>query len=423
MSELQTLRDLTPDGRRLLLARSLRLFAFGALAVVLVLYFVELGWSEQAIGRLLALTMAGDAVVTLWVTLNADRLGRRRMLQLSALLMIGVGWLLPLTEQGWLLTLVAFVGAISLNGGEVGPFLAIEQAGLTHTLGATNRTTAIAWYTLGGALASALGALVGGALAQGLQQSGFSVVQSYRAIWLGYGLCGLLLWLLFRSLSPALEPESLTQAEADLAGRLGARFGLHASRSIVLRLAALFMIDTFGSGLVVQSFLAHWLHQRFAIDTALIGSIFFGMSFLAAFSALIAGRLALRIGLINTMVWTHIPANLVLIALPLLPSLPLAIGALLIRGCLSQMDVPARQSYLLAVVTPGERSAAGGVTGLARSVASALAPPLTGALFAAGWLSAPFILAGLLKTVYDLALWRGFRQIKPPEEQKPSPAG
>ncbi len=417
MSELQTLRGLTADGRLLLLSRSLRLFAFGALAVVLVLYFVELGWSEVQIGRLLALTMVGDAVVTLWVTLNADRIGRRRMLQVSAGLMVLVGFVLPLTQNSWLIMLIAFIGAISLNGGEVGPFLAIEQAGLTHTLGATNRTTAIAWYTLCGALATALGALIGGVLAQRLQQIGFTVIQSYRAILVGYGLCGLLLWLLFRTLSSAIEPDPLPRTAHDLSDKLGARFGLHESRSIVLRLSALFMVDTFASGLVVQSFLAHWLHQRFAIDTALIGSIFFGMSFFAAFSALIAGRLALRIGLINTMVWTHIPANLVLIVLPLLPSLPLAIVALLVRGCLSQMDVPARQSYLMAVVAPSERSAAGGVTGLARSIASALAPPITGLFFAAGWLSTPFILAGLLKTAYDLALWRGFRLIKPPEEQ------
>jgi predicted MFS family arabinose efflux permease len=418
MSELQTLHNLTTDGRLLLLARSLRLFAFGALAVVLVLYFVTMGWSEVQIGRLLAAIMIGDAAVTLWVTLNADRLGRRRMLQVSAGLMIVVGFVLPLTESGWLITLVAFVGAISLNGGEVGPFLAIEQAGLTHTLGTTNRTTAIAWYTLCGALATALGALVGGMLAQSLQLNGFSVVQSYRAILVGYGLCGLLLWLLFCNLSPAIEAEPRTVTAHTLADKQGGRLGLYKSRSLVLRLSALFMVDTFGSGLVVQSFLAHWLHERFAIDTAAIGSIFFGMSFFAAFSALIAGRLALRIGLINTMVWTHIPANLVLIALPFLSSLPLAILALLVRGCLSQMDVPARQSYLMAVVAPSERSAAGGVTGLARSVASALAPPITGMFFAAGWLSTPFILAASLKMVYDLALWRGFRMIKPPEEQR-----
>ncbi|MFN8440487.1 MAG: MFS transporter [Caldilineaceae bacterium] len=417
MSELQTLRSLTADGRLILLSRSLRLFAFGAISVILVLYFAASGWSEVEIGRLLALTMFGDAAVTLWVTLNADRIGRVRMLQLSALLMVLVGILLPSTQNGWLVALLVFVGAISLNGGEVGPFLAIEQAGLTNTLNSRNRTTVIAWYTLCGALATAIGALVSGVLAQFLRSIGYQELASYRAIFFLYAICGVLLWLLFRNLSSAIETESSPSDKVTLQVKLASRFGLHKSRSIVLGLSALFMIDTFGSGLVVQSYLSHWLHEKFQIDTGVIGSIFFGMSFFAAFSALVAGRLALRIGLINTMVWTHIPANFLLIALPLAPILPIAILILLLRGCLSQMDIPARQSYLMAVVDPDERSAAGGVTGLARSIASALSPPITGMLFAAGWLSTPFFIAGGLKIIYDLALWRSFGAIKPPEEK------
>jgi predicted MFS family arabinose efflux permease len=345
------------------------------------------------------------------VTLHADRLGRARMLRLSAGLMILAGAVLPSAGASWLILLVAFAGAVSPSGGEVGPFMAIEQAGLTHTLGTANRTTAIAWYTLCGSLATALGALTAGLFTRGMQELGLDLLASYRMIFILYAVCGALLWWVFRGLSPAVEP---IPAAAD---RLARRFGLHKSRSIVTRLAALFMVDSFGSGLVVQSFLAYWLHRRFGIGTAAIGSIFFGINFLAAFSAMAAGRLSARIGLINTMVWTHIPANLLLMALPLMPSLPLAVAILLLRGCLSQMDVPARQSYLMAVVDPDERSAAGGVTGLARSVASALSPPITGALFAAGWLSAPFLAGGALKIAYDLALWHGFRRIRAPEEK------
>jgi predicted MFS family arabinose efflux permease len=397
MSELRTLRSLTRDGRLILLSRSLRLFAFGALSVILVLYFSSLGWSTSRIGRVLSLTMIGDAVVTLAVTFHADRIGRRRMLQFGALLMVLVGVLLPLTTNVWIIAPIAFFGAISLNGGEVGPFLAIEQAALTHSLGgAANRTTAIAWYVLFGALSTALGALA----------SGFG---SYRVIFAIYAACGGLLFAIFSRLSRGIEPvpnESIAP-----------RFGLHESRGIVLRLAGLFMLDTFASGLAVQSFLAYWLHRRFGADTAAIGGIFFGFNLLAAFSALAAGRIAARIGLINTMVWTHIPANLLLISLPLMPSLPFAIAVILLRGCLSQMDVPARQSYLMAVVDPGERSAAGGVAGLAKSLASAISPPITGALFAAGWLSAPLFAAGALKIIYDLVLWRGFRRVRPPEEE------
>ncbi len=398
MAEIETLRSLSRDGRLILFSRGVRLFAFGALSVILVLHFSAQGWSEVQIGRLLALTMIGDAAVTLWVTLNADRIGRARMLGLGASLMILAGAVLPSTSNVWLVAPVAFLGAISLNGGEVGPFLAIEQAALTHSLpNAAYRTTAIAWYTLCGSLASAVGALVAG------------FAGSYVAVFIIYAACGALLFFVFRGLSAGIEPQPNES--------VAPRFGLHKSRSIVMRLSALFMIDTLGSGLVVQSFLAYWLHRRFGIGIASIGSIFFGMSLLAAFSAMVAGRLASRIGLVNTMVWTHIPANLLLIALPWMPSLPLAIAILLLRGCLSQMDVPARQSYLMAVVEPDERSAAGGVTGLAKSVASAISPPITGALFAAGWMSAPFVAAGVLKIVYDLALWRGFRAIKPPEER------
>ncbi len=397
MEEFRTLRSLTLDGRLILLSRGVRLFAFGALSVILVLHFAAQGWSETQIGRLLALTMFGDAAVTLWVTLHADRLGRARMLGLGAALLVLAGLVLPATGNVWLIAPVAFFGAISIGGGEAGPFMAIEQAALTHSLlDPSQRTTAIAWYTLCGSLAAALGALTSGLLG------------SYRAVFALYAACGVLLWVLSRSLSPAIEPRENES--------LAPRFGLHESRPIVLRLSALFMLDTFGSGLVVQSFMAYWLHRRFGIGVASIGSIFFGMNFLAAFSAMAAGRLASRIGLINTMVWTHIPASLLLMALPLMPSLPWAIATLLLRACLSQMDVPARQSYLMAVVTPGERSAAGGVTGLARSLASAISPPITGALFAAGWLSAPFVAGGALKIVYDLALWRSFRSVKPPEE-------
>ena len=400
MLEWQTLRSLSGDGRLILLSRSVRLFAFGALSVILVLHFASLGWSEASIGRLLALTMLGDAAVTLWVTLNADRLGRARMLCLGAGLMILVGVVLPLASSAWIIAPVAFAGAISLNGGEVGPFMAIEQAALTHSLSdAAQRTTAIAWYTLCGAMATALGALASGFLG------------SYPAVFALYAVCGALLWGVFTRLSAAIEPQRGGDSMAP-------RFGLHKSRSIVLRLSGLFMIDTLGSGLVVQSFLAYWLHRRFGIGTAAIGSVFFGMNLLAAFSAMVAGRLAARIGLVNTMVWTHIPANLLLMSVPWMPSLASAIAVLLLRGCLSQMDVPARQSYLMAVVEPDERSAAGGVTGLAKSLAGAVSQPITGALFAAGWLSAPFAAAGALKIVYDLMLWRRFRHLRPPEERR-----
>lgn len=385
------------DGVIILLSRAVRLFGFGAISVILVLHLSALGIDESTIGRLLALTMAGDAAITLWVTMHADRMGRARMLRVGALLMILAGVVLPATSSLWWIAPAMFLGAISLNGGDTGPFLAIEQAALTHSLAAAERTNALAWYILFGSLASALGSLAAG------------LTSNHAVLW-GYACCGLVLLLLALQLSPAIEAQPREQSIAP-------RFGLHKSRPVVLRLSALFMLDTLGSGLAVQSFLAYWLHLRFGLDREWIGSIFFGMNLLAAFSALVAGRLAARMGLINTMVWTHIPANLLLIALPFVPSPTAAIIVLLLRGCLSQMDVPARQSYLMAVVEPDERSAAGGLTGLAKSFAGAVSPPVTGALFAAGWLSAPFVSAGALKVIYDLLLWRGFRALKPPEER------
>ncbi|MFN7935763.1 MAG: MFS transporter [Bryobacteraceae bacterium] len=384
------------DGIVLLVLRSVRLLGFGAISVVLVLHLSAAGYGEAAIGRLLALTMVGDAAITLLVTLWADRVGRARMLGLGSVLMIVAGAVLATTAQiGWIAPAM-FFGAISLNGGDTGPFLAIEQAALTHELEARERTRALAWYILCGSLASAVGSMLAG------------LVQT-RVVLVGYALCGVVLLVLSRLLSAGIEARGTES--------IAPRFGLHKSRGVVLRLSALFWLDTLGSGLAVQSFLAFWLHQRFGIDVAVVGSVFFGMNLLAAFSALVAGRLAARIGLIATMVWTHIPANLLLIALPFVGSLEAAIVVLLLRGCLSQMDVPARQSYLMAVVEPDERSAAGGITGLAKSIASAMSPPVTGALFAAGWMSAPFVGAGVLKVVYDLLLWRAFRGVKPPEER------
>ncbi|MBS1827551.1 MAG: MFS transporter [Acidobacteria bacterium] len=384
------------DGIVLLISRSVRLLGFGAISVVLVLHLSAAGYGEAAIGRLLALTMVGDAAITLLVTLSADRVGRARMLRLGSVLMIVAGAVLALTANVWWLAPAMFLGAISLNGGDTGPFLAIEQAALTHSLEAGDRTRAMAWYILCGSLASAVGSMLAG-------------LGPARVVFVGYALCGVVLLGLSWRLSKGIEAVGRES--------IAPRFGLHKSRGVVMRLSALFWLDTLGSGLAVQSFLAFWLHQRFGIDVAVVGSIFFGMNLLAAFSALVAGRLAARIGLIATMVWTHIPANLLLIALPFVGSLEAAIVVLLLRGCLSQMDVPARQSYLMAVVEPDERSAAGGITGLAKSVASAMSPPVTGALFAAGWMSAPFVGAGVLKVIYDLLLWRAFRGLKPPEER------
>jgi predicted MFS family arabinose efflux permease len=229
---------------------------------------------------------------------------------------------------------------------------------------------------------------------------------------IGYALLGIALVMLFSRLSPAVEVPPIVGAPQR------SRFGLHRSRGVVARLATLFAVDSFAGGLVVQSLIAYWFHVRYGVDPGVLGGIFFGANMLAGLSALAAARLAARFGLINTMVWTHIPSNLLLVAVPLMPSLPLAIAALLARFSISQMDVPTRQSYLMAVVAPDERSAAAGVTTIIRTASSAVSPSITGVLLAASLFNAPFFLAGGLKIAYDLALYRSFRALKPPEERR-----
>lgn len=391
--------------------RIMRLLAYGSLSVVLVVYLVQVGLSEQVIGLLLTLTLVGDAGISLWITTSADRIGRRRMLVLGAALMILAGVAFLLTNNPILLIIAAIVGVISPSGNEIGPFLSIEQAALSQLLPHERRTQVFAWYNLVGSFATASGALGAGWLAHTLQASGFSALESYRGVLMGYVLSGVWLALLFLGLSSSVE----TTASVLTAPRA---LGLHRSRSVVMKLSALFALDAFAGGFVVQSLMAYWFHIRFGIDVGILGSIFFGANILAGISALLAARIAARIGLVNTMVFTHLPSNILLCLVPLMPTLPLAIVVLLLRFSISQMDVPTRQSYTMAVVAPDERSAASGVTTIARSLGASLSPGLSGLFLATPLLiNAPFFVAGSLKIVYDLLLFHNFRSLKPPEER------
>jgi predicted MFS family arabinose efflux permease len=406
------LRGLTADGRRLFGTRAARLFAYGFLSVVLVLYLVEAGLSEERIGLLLTLTLLGDTAMSLWLTTGADRFGRRRTLLAGAFLMVFAGLLFEVTGSFVLLLLAATVGVISPSGNEVGPFLPVEQAGLAQIVPAAERTRVFAWYNLVGSFATAVGALAGGALAQGLQGGGVTPLASYRAVVVGYAAMGLVLGALFTRLSPDVEAPAVGPAAP-----ARVRFGLHRSRPVVLRLAALFSLDAFGGGFVVQSLVAYWFHLRFGVAPALLGGIFFGANLLAGFSALAATRIASRIGLLNTMVFSHIPSNVLLLLVPLMPTLPLAIIVLLLRFSISQMDVPTRQSYTMTVVSPDQRSAAAGVTGVARTTGAALSPAIAGSMLANRLLmDLPFFLAGGLKILYDLLLYVSFRKARPGQE-------
>ncbi len=371
--------------------------------MVLVFYLTGLGLSESQTGTLLTLTLLGDTAVSLYLTTQADRIGRRRMLLAGALLMAGAGLAFSFTRNFLLLTIAGTLGVLSPSGNEVGPFLPIEQAALSQSVSTAQRTSVFAWYTLAGSLATALGSLFGGLMAQWLPGAGLSKLGSERAVVLFYAAIGLVLFLLFSKLSPHAEvlPQESSGTKA--------RFGLTKSRGVVLQLSLLFSLDAFGGGFVIQSFAAYWFYLRFGVQPATLGGIFLCANVLAGISALLATRLAARFGLVRTMVFTHLPSNILLILVPLMPNLPLAALMLLVRFSISQMDVPTRQSYVMAVVAPDERSAAAGITGVARTTGSALAPLFAGMLFATpALISVPFFIAGSLKIVYDLLLYRAF---------------
>jgi MFS family permease len=407
------LRTLTRDGWLLFLTRFLRLFAYGSLSVILVFYLIALGLSESQTGLLLTLTLAGDTVVSLYLTTRADRIGRRRMLVIGAILMAAAGLAFAFTHNFLLLIIAGTIGVISPSGNEVGPFLSIEQAALSHVISARTRTEVFAWYTLAGSVATALGALCGGTLTHALQKTSVAPVVSYRVVVICYAAFGAILGLLFTRLSPAAEVTAPEESPAGLKSFLG----LTHSRHVVAKLSALFAIDSFAGGFVVQSFAAYWFYLRFGVDPGTLGMIFFWANIFAGISSLLASRLAARFGLINTMVATHLPSNILLILVPLMPNLKLAILVLLLRFSISQMDVPTRQSYTMAVVSADERSAAAGITGVARTTGAAISPLFVGFLFARPRLiSVPFYLAGALKIVYDLLLYREFVTLRPPEE-------
>lgn len=413
----QDLRKLNSDGRILFGTRAVRLFAYGFLSVGLMIYLVQIGLSETQIGLRLTLTLIGDTIISLWITTQADHLGRKRMLTLGSVLMVFAGILFAVTSDFVVLLIAATIGVISPSGNEVGPFLSIEQASLSQIVSDEQRTPIFAWYNLVGSFATALGALIGGVLVQAGQSAGLTPLGSYQVVVTGYAVIGLVLGLSFTRLSSGIELSQPT-SPASVPKKPGGRFGLHRSQKVVLKLSALFSLDAFAGGFVLQSIVAYWFHVRFNVSPAVLGSIFFGANLLAGLSALSAAWVASKIGLIRTMVFTHIPSNIFLILVPLMPNLPLAIAMLLVRFSISQMDVPTRQSYPMAVVSPDERSAAAGITGIARTTGASLSPVFTGPLLAnALWLSAPFFISGSLKILYDLLLYRSFRTLKPPEEK------
>ena len=403
---------LVRDVRLLFITPFTRLFAYGGLSVILVIYLTQLGLTDAQTGVLLTLTLIGDTVISLWLTTRADRFGRRRTLVVGALLMAGAGIAFASTRNMLALVVAGTIGVISPSGHEVGPFLSIEQATLSHVVADRVRTQLFAWYTLTGAVATALGSWTAGLISQSSDSSAVLVQSARHVVWMYAGLGLILMWL-FTQLSVSAE----VSRPADAVPRSKDLFGISHSRPVVLRLAALFALDSFGGGFVVQSFVAYWFHLRFRTEPAMLGTIFFGANLFAGISALLASRLARRIGLVRTMVFTHLPSNILLFCVPLMPTVELAVAVLLARFSISQMDVPTRQSYTMAIVRPEERSAAAGITGVARTTGAAIAPVFAGLLFSVpALINWPFFIAGAFKICYDLLLYRAFVRVRPPEE-------
>ena len=382
------------DARKLLVTRAIRGLADGVVSVALATYLTHLGFGALAVGAIVTGTLLGSAVVTLAVGLIGYRWSRRRVLLGASMLMMltGIGFA-GLTDF-WPLMIVAVAGTLNPSAGDVSVFLPTEQAAIAETVGGPARTMTFAWYNLAGSLAGAAGALLSGLPAMVAVHSGMPLVRAERGVFVLYAGCAVIAALIYTRLSPALEVHPAKIGRAPLAE----------SRAIVLRLAALFSLDSFGGGFVVQSLLVLWLHRRFQLDARTTAAVFFAAGTLSAFSQVLSPRVAARIGLIRTMVYTHLPANVLLVVAGLVPSAGAAVGCLLARALFSSMDVPVRQAYVMSVVPPEERAAAATVTAVPRSLASALPPLLVGFMLDRSVVGWPLVCGGVLKAVYDLLL-------------------
>jgi MFS family permease len=397
-------RSLSPDIRRVLWARSLRAFGDGYVAILLPLHLERLGYDAFDVGIISTATLLGSALLTLAIGLVAYRIPRRWALLTAGFLMTATGVGFAGIEGFWPLLVIAFVGTLNPSGGDVSIFLPLEHTVIAHLVADEERTAVFARYSFVGAFFGALGALSVGTVEWLAPVIPPSVMVT--ALFGLYGGIGLLTCLLYQNLSPMSE-----------AGTDSPPAPLGPSRGIVYRLAALFSVDAFGGGLVINALLTIWVSERFGIGVATIGAIFFVTSLCSAVSYFAAVPLAKRFGLINTMVFTHLPSSVFLILTAFAPTIWVAFGLLILRSLLSQMDVPTRSSYVMAVVQPEERPAAASVSAVPRSLASAVAPLLSGWLLTVSSFGWPLVLAGTLKAAYDLALLRQFSAIKPPEER------
>lgn len=403
---------MTRDGKLLLATRGVRSFGYGFLSVILAIYLSLIGFSDWIIGAVLSATLLGSAAFTVFASIYADRIGRRRMLFVLALLMAISGVVFAITTDMVALFIAAIIGTLSPTGAEIGSFLPMEQAILPQTTSEEMRTSAFAAYNTVGTLCSAAGTLFSG-LAEVLQGSfGLERLESYRALFLVYttlALTAAALYLIV-SIKAELPREQVERPRRKLSPE---------SRSIIARLSALFGMDAFAGGFVLQTIISFWFFTRYGVSEGTLSVIFFVAGILTTISFYVAVRLAKKIGLIRTMVFTHIPSNILLMLVPIANTFVLSLVFYLARQSISQMDVPTRQSYTVAVVSPEERIPAAGITSISRNVAQATSPSISGYAMQAVSLSSPFLIGGSLKIIYDIAVYFNFRKIRPPEEQKP----
>jgi MFS family permease len=397
--------ETTQDAAVLLSTRGMRAFVDGLVSVVLPSYLVLLGFDGLHVGAIVTGTLLGSAALTLLAGLQGHRVRRLLLLQVVAGVMVFTGLGFTLLSSFWALLLIAVVGTLNPSAGDVSVFLPTEQALLPSTVSDRFRTALYGRYSLVGYSLAAVGSLFAGVPDVVARHTPLSETTTFRGVFLVYALIGVAVWFSYRRLSPAIERP---------AGESGRALG--ESKRLVYRLAVVFSLDAFAGGFVVQSLLALWLFRKFGLSTGVAGAIFFWAGLLSGGSALVAVHVARRVGLVRTMVFTHLPANVLLVATALMPTLPLAITCLLARSALSQMDVPVRTSYVMAIVHPSERAAAASITSVPRSLATAASPLAAGWMLDQSTFGWPLIIAGSLKVAYDFIMFALFRNVRPPEE-------
>lgn len=404
---------LTNDGRLIIAARIVRAFAYGFLSIVLAIYLKLIGLNDVVIGLILTATLINSVLFTLLASFYADRIGRRKMLIVYAALMSLSGAIFVATDNYVVLIIAALIGTINVTGSETGAFLSIEQALMPQTLSDyKKRNTIFALYNMAGTFAMAAGILLSGLPPILQQQYQITQADAIRPLFLLYSLFGVTLVGIYFSLSRKIEL-STTDTTKPLSQTLSPK-----SKTIVAKLSVLFAVDSFAGGFVIQSIVSLWFFSKFGIELTILSYIFSVGAVLTAFSFLAAAKIADKIGLVNTMVFTHIPSNVLLILVGFAPTPLLAIAFYLGRMALSQMDVPTRQSYIVAVVNEEERTPAAAITNTSRNISQAISPSLTGAILQSlPLVSAPFVIGGVLKIAYDLVLYFQFRNVKPADEK------